>query len=499
MRRLVLLAAALALSVASAQARPGALDPGFGRDGRVATAVGSGDAVAYALAIQPDGKILAAGESDLVHPSFALVRYRRNGRLDRSFGEGGKVTTSFDELHGGALAVALQPDGKIVAAGAAGPDFALVRYDREGSPDASFGAAGTVRTAFPGAASAAVFGVALQPDGKVVAAGTVIRAGTLHFDVALARYLPHGSLDETFGAEGRELVVLPRDSSWALGVAVQPDGKIVVAGSRFETGGFTGDYHGFLLARLLRDGLSDPSFGAGGVVSTRVGAGGLATSVALRPDGRIVAGGSTLGHWTDAGSPRQHFALARYLPDGTLDGSFGAGGIVTTAVASDAAVEDLVLRPDGRILAAGSTASEPVLAAYRPDGSLDRSFGRSGRVRTPLGDGHGEAHAVALQPDGKAVVAGESYDSARERLEFALVRYLDRQKVCRVPRVKHERLVKARRTIRGAHCAVGRVRRVFSKQVRKGRVIAQRPRAGTRLAAGSKVRLVVSKGTRTRR
>src|SRR6266540_155863 len=174
---------------------PGDLDPTFGAGGKVTTVFG-GDSRAYVLVLQPNGKLVAAG----VGPNgFALARYNPDGSLDTSFGAGGKVTTPI----GAANALVLQPDGKLVAAGSnniSPSDFVLVRYNPNGSLDTSFGGDGKVTTAIGFGARA--FALALQPDGKLVAAG-MGWTGSTGFESALVRYNPDGSLDTSFGAGGK--------------------------------------------------------------------------------------------------------------------------------------------------------------------------------------------------------------------------------------------------------------------------------------------------------
>jgi uncharacterized delta-60 repeat protein len=286
--------------------RDGSLDTSFGVDGKVTTDFGGGvvGGGASAVAIQPNGKIVAAGWTGAVD-DFALARYNLDGSLDTSFGGDGKVTTDFGGAFEAANELAIQPDGKIVAAGFGGAtdDFALARYNRDGSLDTSFDGDGKVTTdfgGFPGPFGDPVYtvdvaaGVAIQHNAKIVAAGF----GDA-FAVGLARYNRDGSLDTSFGGDGKV-----RDFGGfgaAFGVAIQSDGKIVAAGSGSD--GF-----GFALARYNPDGSLDTSFGVDGKVTTDFGGGvvgGGASAVAIQPDGKIVvAGGGGAGF---------DFALARYL------------------------------------------------------------------------------------------------------------------------------------------------------------------------------------------
>ncbi|MFI7635963.1 hypothetical protein [Nonomuraea sp. NPDC049400] len=382
-----------------ALAAPGDLDPGFGSGGKVTTDFG-GDDVAEGVAVQPDGKIVVIGRTIGV---FALARYNSDGSLDSGFGSGGKVTTDF----GGddsASAVALQPDGEIVVVGHGGPggDFALARYNSDGTLDSSFGADGRVTTDFGGSGDAAL-AVALQADGKIVAAG----AGGGTFVFALARYNSDGSLDSGFGSGGKVTTDLTGASEHARTVAVQSDGMIVAAG---RSGG-AGD---FAVVRYNADGGLDSGFGTLGVVTTSFGTfEDFAEGMALQSDGKILAAGYSGGTDSD-------FALVRYNGDGTLDPGFGSGGKVTTDFASGGSdgANAVVLQADGKIVAAGRGVGTFALSRYDSDGSLDPGFGSGGKVTTDFGTS--AATAVALQADSKIVAAGFS---GLVGGDFALARY----------------------------------------------------------------------------
>src|SRR5262245_12852436 len=405
--RIALLALAVVLAPALTYGQTsGALDAGFGTGGRVTTTIGGNSDFARGVVVQPDGKILAAGVAlgDL-GSDFALVRYDSDGTLDNSFGINGIATTDFGGAFEGAWSVALQTDGKIVAAGltvnSGVTQFALARYNTDGSLDASFGTGGRVTTGFPGV-SATGFSVALQPDAKIVVAGwAAINGGA---DFALARYDSTGALDASFGTGGRVTTNFADSQGQSLAsvfsLAVQPDGKIVAAGD----GRLDGKYD-FTLARYNSNGTLDASFGTGGRVITDFGgADDGAEAVALQPDGKIVAAGFARGSDFD-------FALTRYNGDGTVDASFGTGGRVTTDFAgfSDTAYA-VALQPDGKIVAAGSAGIVGegfnfAVARYNSDGALDASFGK---VTTDFAVGSDQAFAVAVQPDGKIVAAGQS-------------------------------------------------------------------------------------------
>ncbi len=489
------LAAAVVLGVASSQAAPGDLDPSFGENG-VVTSGPNGEAIG--VAIQPDGKIVAAGSAQSDSGArFAVARYSTDGTLDASFGQEGQVTTGFGASDDNGSDVAIQADGMIVVAGTSFRNpvsqFALVRYKPGGSLDPTFGTDGKLRTAFGPTANAVANALVVEPGGKIVVAGYTADASGAEF--ALARYNPNGTLDTGFGTGGKVTTSFP-DNAFAIGMTRQPDGKIVVAGALVNYDDPTSyPLRGFALARYKPDGSLDPAFGSGGKVTTSVGQGSAAFSVALQADGKIVAGGSALvyGPADELGGA---FALVRYGTDGTLDGAFGSGGEVTTEVGTgDGSINAVALRPDGKIVVAGTSSGESgygfALARYQPGGSLDTSFGTNGQVHTDVGT-QSRADDLALQADGKIVASGFSSG-------FALVRYLDQQPVCVVPNVVRRSLTAANHAISVANCSVGTVKRVFSRKVKKAYVISQKPDPATRLADGAAVDLTVSKGKRPKR
>src|SRR5262245_37078781 len=260
------------------RAAPGDLDPDFGSGGIVTTVIG-GSSTANALVMQPDGKIVAAGTSYSQPPSdFTLVRYESDGTVDRTFGTGGVATTDFDDNEDVALALALQPDGKLVAAGftydGSVTRFALSRYDTNGSPDGAFGIGGKVVTDFGGDVAfdvAVAYGVVIQPDGKIVVAGFSSTPGAPphapNWNFAIARYDSDGNLDPTFGMSGKVTTDFAGDDDTGRAVLIQPDAKIVVAGDALA--GST-DFDAALV-RYETDGTLDPTFGTLGKVAMDFG------------------------------------------------------------------------------------------------------------------------------------------------------------------------------------------------------------------------------------
>jgi uncharacterized delta-60 repeat protein len=403
----------------------GALDPTFGLGGKVFINSPLAGAAA-ALAIQSDGKIVAVGiASSGTDNDFAVARYLPNGALDPGFGSGtghpGVVLTNFS-VNDGASAMMIQPNGDILVAGyfytanetgAA----AMARYLPDGRLDSGFGTNGLVYGGF-------VLGhegkthLALQADGKILLAFTDSTE-----NVGLTRYLPNGQPDPSFGPAGANGSVFVDfgGTDFAEGVVVQPNGYVVVAAQTVI--GFSTTQ--FALARFDPSGHLDSHFGTGGKVIAPGGNHETPESVVLQPDGKIVVGGSNLV------AAHTAFLLKRFNPDGSLDGSFGAGGQalgdfgLSTDFSDGAA---LALESDGKLIQAGTVHvvsaahNNFALLRYNADGSLDATFGSGGKVFTDVAGGSSNGKAVALQADGKIVVAGAATGPSGPD-GFALVRY----------------------------------------------------------------------------
>jgi uncharacterized delta-60 repeat protein len=387
-----------------AWAADGDLDTSFGGgDGIVTTLLaGTDDGESYSVVIQSDGKIVVAGYSWIDSTSradFAVVRYNSNGTLDTSFGTSGVVTTDFgssSEIR----SIAIQSDGKIVAAGFSADNFALVRYATNGTLDTSFGTSGVVTTDM--GSSDGISSIAIQSDGKIVAAGFSAN------NFALVRYATNGTLDNSFGTGG--VVTTNMGASDGIqSIALQSDNKIVAAG-------YSGD--NFAIARYDTTGNLDNSFDSDGKVITNLGPIESINSIAIQSDGKIVA----------AGYSGIDFAIARYNTNGTLDASFDTDGIVTTDIdSSDDGFNSVLLQSDGKIVAAGYTDNAGfsylmAVARYNTDGSLDSTFNGDGIQTTAIGSSDDAATSIAIQTDGNIVVAG--YSESGPNYKFALVRYL---------------------------------------------------------------------------
>jgi len=399
--------AAAAQSAAFAAA--GSLDPTFGTAGTVITPVGSGDATIQGMALQSDGKIVVAGYAwDGTSDDFAVARYTTAGVLDPTFGTGGVTLTDHAGNPDRAQAVALQADGKIVAAGFSGDDFAVARYTTAGVLDPTFGTGGMVVTNVGGEAEATA--LAIQPNGSIVVVGWAELRGQWNFIVT--RYTTAGVLDTTFHKSGQVSVDFG-SNDYAMGVAIQPDGKIVVAGASGDAG------TQIAVARLRSTGGLDKAFGGGtGKVITTY-SGGLASwadAVALQPDGKIVVAGFVYD------GTHYRFAVVRYTTAGALDTTWGGNGkVVTNLGVGEDAAHAVALQSDGKIVVAGGGGDDFGVVRYTTAGALDTTFGGgNGYVETDLGASD-QAETEAIQPDGNIVLAGFSGDYTR--LNFALARY----------------------------------------------------------------------------
>lgn len=328
--------------------------------------------------------------------------------LDISFNGTGRVNPDFGVF---AAEVLIQADQKMVAVGQSGDAtnsstvFALTRYNTDGSIDTAFGTNGRVLTDFnPNAATEAAFAAALQPDGKIVAAGfvAIFNPGEAYF--ALARYNVDGSLDQTFGSGGKVTTSVWTHLHHIRGVAIAPDGKIVAAGD-YISPSFTTET---LIIRLQADGSPDFSFGnAGKVTDVRgfnLGDSNGARGVAVQPDGRIVTCGAfTVNQSSDA-------TLARYHTNGASDFK-----IVVPSPSVDEIIHAVAIQPDGKIVAVGESGNDFLVLRYTSLGAPDPTFDGDGRVTTPVFS-TSKAQSVIIMPNGKLLVSGYSFAAAQGML-----------------------------------------------------------------------------------
>ena len=342
---------------------------------------------AQGVALDPGGNIVLAGGAG--GAKTALARVTPSGALDLGFGSSGIAIHDLSPALGDTLrAITRMEDGRYVACGTffsvgTATDFVVVRFNSDGSLDGSFNGTGYAVTSFlqsgPGGS---LFdqcnAIAIQSDGMIVSAGFTAETGPNH--VALTRHTASGALDTGFGSGGKvdiNAAATASSNSEARALVLQPDGKLLVAGYALGAGNSE-----FLVMRLNVDGSLDTGFGGTGIVRTPVGPGeDIANAMVRQPDGKIVLAGSAI-----VADGRRDFALARYTTTGTLDTSFGTGGLVTTPVGpGDDIAYALTLMPWGRLVAAGSaristggSGTDLAVVAYNANGIPDHYFGNAG-------------------------------------------------------------------------------------------------------------------------
>jgi uncharacterized delta-60 repeat protein len=392
--------------------------PGFDTDGIVTTPIGNDSDQANAVVLQPDGKIVTAGSTnDGGNYEIAVVRYNADGSLDLSFDTDGKVVTSVGRDDDLGYAVALQPDGKIIVAGASKSskkgnyDIALTRYNTDGALDTTFDGDGKL-TADIARGDDYGRAVAIQSDGKIVVAGHY-NDGT-YDKIVVLRFNSDGSFDNSFDGDGKVTTAIGPNNDYGFAMVLQPDSKIVVAGYSK-----VGNTYDFAVVRYNSNGSLDTAFDGDGMVTTAVNfSNDYGYAVALQPDGKIIVAGSAVG-----GGLYNDFAAARYNPNGSLDTTFdGDGKVITSLAYNYDSGRAIAIQPDGKIVVAGDAGSSLfALVRYNANGDLDASFDGDGMVTTPVGSSLGGGKAVVIQPDGKIVVAGSGSDSTTA--DFAVVRY----------------------------------------------------------------------------
>ncbi len=324
-------------------------------------------------------------------------------QFDQNFGSGGKVFYSTVTGTGGNGDIEIQPDGKAVVIGMDG--FEVARFDLNGTPDNTFDGDGLAQVPSLQQANA----LAIQTDGKIVVAGIALPGDT---DLALARFNSNGSPDTTFDGDGVATLALPLNQS-IFDIAIQPDGKIIVVGN---TGSFPSV--DFFLVRFNANGTPDANFGPTGLgyLTYSLNAFDTFTSVAIQPDGNILAGGVTDGgNFSD-------FALYRITPNAALDPTFDTDGKLTTSIRQDDLLDQVLIQADGKILATGNTRNtggnlDAAVVRYNQNGSLDTSFDVDG-IATTNDAAFEETTAAALQPDGKIIVT-----ERRDLNTTALIRF----------------------------------------------------------------------------
>jgi uncharacterized delta-60 repeat protein len=375
----------------------GALDPSFGVAGISSVPVGT-SSTAGAVAIQADQKIVIGGGFDAPRGRGTFVaRMLPDGSLDVGFATRGIAIGAlqmYTIMPSVTLALAIQPDGAIVAASVEGSDFgdlAVRRFLASGALDTTFGMQGVVM----GGSTTEARGIAIQPDGKIVLAGSVVHS------FLISRLTSSGAWDTTFGTGGSVLGQVLGGQPEANAVVLQPDGKIVVAGS--YTTGSTAPLS-FALARLAPDGTPDPTFGPSGNGWVFNTSGGSANTLALLADGSFLASGG----FYPAGT-----CVVHYSTSGVLDTTFGANGLGCLG-ASGVRLTTLLVQPDATLFGVGNDQSAQLvyLSRQTSTGTLDATFGTGGAIRSGLGASDDRGLGIAVQADGKIVIAGATSAAA---------------------------------------------------------------------------------------
>jgi uncharacterized delta-60 repeat protein len=400
----------------------GSLDDTFSDDGKVTFDFHSDD-YGRSIAVTDDDKIYVAGYTKLLGTgNFLLAKYSSDGTPDNSFGDDAYVSTNvLSDDYGRALIHF--SDGKNLIVGYANDggddDFALVKYNSDGSLDDAFGTNGIVTTDLNSSEDDRAFAALLQSDGKIVVIG---HTGTdaSDYDVAIVRYNSDGSLDNTFGTNGIVIKDIYNSSDDRLyAAALQSDGKIVAAGY-YDSGSSVK----FLLVRLNTNGSFDNSFDANGVLTTEIGSkkDAIAYAVKVQSDGKIVAAGRFVSSDND-----KDFIIVRYNSDGSLDNSFDANGMASTDFSGDSDWGySMCMQGDGKILVGGMSINSSgnynfAIARYNTDGSLDNSFDNNGILTTDVSSYYDKGFDILLQDDGKILLGG--YSSNDYDYDTSIARY----------------------------------------------------------------------------
>jgi uncharacterized delta-60 repeat protein len=426
----VLVSLALSVFNVPALTQTVTLDPSFGNGGKVFTHISNLSDVGRAMIIQPDGKIIVGGysfDSQYVY-SMSLVRYNSNGTLDVSFGVNGIVRFHPSSGASECFSLALLPDGKILAGGfdwSYMQFFAIVRFKPNGIVDSSFGVNGVARTNF-GANSNIVESLALQADEKIIAGGQQLK-NVYNFDreMILARFESNGVLDTTFGNRGQVITDLNISDDECKSIAIQPDGKIL-AGGWGQQDLSSNRKNDFVVIRYNSNGNLDSTFDSDGIAQIDFW-NGIQAGDDLLEELALLPDGKILvsGGERDGGV----FKLARLNVTGNLDSSFGINGeAVFTDFSFTGSYTSLNILPNNSFYATGaiSQGGNFCIMKYKENGTLDSSFGNNGYVISDLGNPNDYSYASIVQPDNKIVLAGTSGYGSEDNnsYDFSIARYI---------------------------------------------------------------------------
>ncbi|NLR82246.1 hypothetical protein [Chitinophaga eiseniae] len=384
-------------------AQPSGLDSSFGINGEVTYAPPSGYAAQYdAVTIQPNGKIVVAG---LKSGQAILARYFPNGNIDSSFATNGMYTRAYETLGFWPKSIAMLSNGKILTGGDRTQKFSLLRFKSNGQVDSAFGIDGIITTTTGSKNSQ--YDMALQSDGKIILMGTALTgAGDA---IAMIRFDSLGVRDSTFGINGQIVNFTGGYGASPGAMMLQPDGKILIATQAYNSQQISS----FACLRYTSAGIIDTTFNHTGIV---FGANGFLTyvkAIVLQPDGKIILGGAIDGE----------LVLQRFLGNGAIDSGFGMNGI---AAADTCVASCMALRSNGSIVVGGYTTANNedwAVMQFKPNGTLDSSFGQYGKIFTPIGVKNERMLDIKLQTDGKALACGWSDRTTPNESNAIITRY----------------------------------------------------------------------------
>lgn len=396
------------------------LDNHFGTNGIITTSIGENGAIGQSVVVQPDGKIIVGGYSSNkgLYFDFALVRYNADGTLDQNFGADGKVMTDVGGFSDYGKALAIQTDGKILLAGSStngkNSDFALVRYNTDGSLDQNFGDHGKVITAV-GKFNDYGKSIAIESNGKIIVAGGSDNG--YNYDFALVRYNIDGSIDNSFAINGKAITDVKGSNDNGESIAIDVNGKILVTGYAFND-----KDKDIALLRYNSNGSLDSSFNRSGKVAIDIdGAYDAGNAVRVQSDGKIVVAGYSYSTYNYS------FVLLRYTANGLPDNSFGLSGIVTTSIGDEGTTaKSLALLSNGKIMVGGYAHNRSdydfVLACYNVDGTMDETFNTDGETTTVITTSNDYCNAIAIESNGNIILAGSSSMGSDET--FTIAKYI---------------------------------------------------------------------------
>lgn len=417
------------ICIATAFAQSGEIDATFGTAGKVINGMGTNVNSANCVVFQPDGKFLVGGTyiSNYGNNDFALARYNANGALDVSFGTDGKVVTAFGNSNNNHIySLYILPDGKILAYGITGttsltPKSVIVRYNSNGSIDTAFGTQGKVfSNLFPYSTSGNK--LAIQPDGKIVLAAIKTHQDDPNYYFGVERYTADGAIDTTFGTNGQAVTSFGTGRSIPFSTIVQPDGKILVSGSYYQSSAIMG------IMRFNTNGTLDASFDGDGKVTTSFGAGTYSEGIQafMADSGKIILAGTVYGAAT------RSFGVVQYNANGSIDTGFDGDGKATSAYASDldySNINGVARLADGKFLVVAkpsdvmATASDFVVRRYNSNVTPDTGFGTNGRVQATIDTGLNEALSVAVSATDEILIAGSVRPADNSYNSSAVIKY----------------------------------------------------------------------------